>query len=117
MTAQVKALAAPELKEAEHGVLHVGKLEGPATGLVHTYPNQAERDVVTLSVKTSTGNSFEADTVVTAAGVGKPVTFAIPKDVFEKKLVPGASVKLYCTVTDDAGNSSASPSLTVQLKL
>ena len=117
MTAQLNALAAPQLKEAVNGVLHVGKLEGNAHGLVLPYQNQTACDVVALHVKTSNGNSFEKQTVVTPAGVGKPLTFAIPKDVFEKELVPQATAELHYTITNRAGNSVASQSLTVQLML
>lgn len=115
MTAQVNALAAPELKEAEDGVLHVGKLKEHATALVHTYPKQAEGEVVTLSVKTSTGNSFDVDTVVTAAGVGKPLTFAIPKDIFEKNLVPGASAKLHYVKKGEISEHSDTLQVTLEL--
>ncbi|ANI52587.1 hypothetical protein PDR5_08570 [Pseudomonas sp. DR 5-09] len=42
--------------------------------------------------------------------------FAIPKDVFEKKLVPGAKAELHYTVTRFNGNAESSPLLTVQLE-
>jgi hypothetical protein len=115
MNAQVKALAAPVLREAVKGVLYVGKLEGKAHGEV-TYDNSAVGDVVTLHVETTTGNNFKDQTTLTAATVGKLLLFAIPKDVFEKKLVPGATASLRYSVTR-ASNISESPVLTVQLEL
>ena len=116
MTAQVKTLAAPVLKEAVKDVLHVGKLEEHATGVVPPYLNSAAGDKVALHVKTSTGNSFEEHITVTAAGAGKPIVFAIPKDVFEKKLVPGATAKLHYVVTAVAHPPAESAPLTVRLE-
>ncbi|VVP77334.1 hypothetical protein PS925_00141 [Pseudomonas fluorescens] len=116
MTAQVKALAAPQLKEAVNGVLHVGKLEGNAHGLVSPYQYQTTGDVVALHVKTSTGNSFEEQTIVTEAGVGRPLTFAIPKDVFEKKLVPQATAELHYIVKRVGQNPETSNVLKVHLE-
>ncbi|WRH93170.1 hypothetical protein RCC30_03785 [Pseudomonas fluorescens] len=81
-----------------------------------TYDNSAVGDVVTLHVETTTGNNFKDQTTLTAATVGKLLLFAIPKDVFEKKLVPGATASLRYSVTR-AGNISVSPVLTVQLEL
>ncbi|VVM47587.1 hypothetical protein [Pseudomonas fluorescens] len=115
MNAQVKALAAPVLREAVKGVLDVGKLGGKAHGEV-TYENSAVGDVVALDVKTTTGNSFKDQITLTAATVGTLLPFAIPKDVFEKKLVPGATASLRYSVTR-ASNISDSPVLTVQLEL
>nr|WP_315446837.1 hypothetical protein [uncultured Pseudomonas sp.] len=116
MTAQVKALAAPQLKEAENGVLHVHKLEGHATVLVDTYTNQTVGDIVKIQITTSTGNSFGEQKVVTAAQVGKPLTFAIPKDVFEKNLVQDATAKLHYVVTAVAHQPAESAPLTVHLE-
>jgi hypothetical protein len=115
MNAQVKALAVPVLREAVEGVLNVGKLEGEAHGEV-TYENSAVGDVVALHVETTTGNSFEDQITLNAATVGTLLIFAIPKDVFEKELVPGATASLRYSVTR-ASNISESPVLTVQLEL
>lgn len=116
MTAQVKALAAPQLEEAVEGVLHVGELKGNAHGLVSPYQYLATGDVVALHVKTSTGNSFEAQTVVTEAGVGQPLTFAIPKDVFEKQLVLEATAELHFIVKRVGQNPETSNVLKVHLE-
>ena len=116
MTAQVKALTAPDLKEAVNRVLHVSQLKGDAHGVVPPYHQAADGDLITLHVKTSTGNTWEGSHVLTAAEVGKPVIFAIPKDIFENKLVPGARAELYYTITKN-GNAESSPLLTVQLEL
>lgn len=116
MTAQVKALPAPKLKEAPEGVLHVGELIGNAHGLVSPYPNQVIDDVVALHVKTSTGNSFEHQTVVTEAEVGKPLTFAISKDVFERDLIPQATAELYYLVTRAGQHLGTSAVLKVRLE-
>ncbi|CAI8874257.1 DUF3277 domain-containing protein [Pseudomonas sp. IT-347P] len=114
MTAQVNALAKPVLKEAKEGVLYVGKLERNAHGEV-TYENSAVGDLVTLYVETSTGNNFKDDIKLNAATIGTPLLFAIPKDIFEKNLVPGATAKLRYTVSR-AANVSVSPVLEVRLE-
>ncbi|MBH3407206.1 hypothetical protein I5P86_19320 [Pseudomonas glycinae] len=116
MTAQVKALEAPTLKEAENGVLFLGKLKGDAHGGVPPYQQAAAGDVIIMKVETSTGNEWEGRHVLSAAEVGEPVIFAIPKHVFEKKLVPGAEAELHYTVTRNNGNAESSPLLTVQLE-
>jgi len=115
MTAQVKTLVAPELEEAKNGVLKVSELKEAAHGVVPPYQQAAAGDRITLHVETSTGNKWEGSHVLTAAEVGKQVSFAIPKSVFEKHLVPGANAKLHYTITQN-GNSLMSPSLTVQLE-
>lgn len=115
MTAQANALAKPVLKEAKDDVLFVGKLEGVAHGLV-TYENSGVGDVVALHVKTSTGNSFKDEIRLTAITVGKPLVFAIPKDVFEKKLVPGATADLDYVVTRVAQVPEHSETLQVHLE-
>lgn len=116
MTAQVKTLVALILKEAENGVLFLSKLKGDAHGDVPPYQQAVAGDVITMKVETSTGNKWEARHTLTAAEVGKSVIFAIPKDVFEKKLVPGARAELHYTVTINNGNASSSPLLKVQLE-
>ena len=116
MTAQVKALEAPVLEEAVNGVLHVGKLKGDAHSVVPPFSQAAVGDVINMHVRTSTGNEWQEIRVLTAAEVGRPVIFAIPKDVFEKKLVPGARAELHYTVTSNNGNAVLSPLLTVQLE-
>lgn len=116
MTAQVKAFVAPDLREAVNGVLHLSQLQGDAHGVVPPYPQANQGDMITLQVETTTGNKWEARHVLTAAELGKSVIFAIPKDVFEKKLVPGARAELHYTVTRNNGNAESSPLLTVQLE-
>ena len=116
MTAHVKVLAAPELQEAVNGVLHVGKLQEKAHGVVNAYANQAAGDVVALHVKTSTGNSFETEITVTDLQAGKPLVLAVPKDVFEKKLVPKATAELHYTVARAGQNLGSSDMLRVKLE-
>lgn len=116
MTAQQKVLSAPGLKEAENGVLHVDKLKDAAHGVVPPYANMAVGQKVELSVQTSYGDPWSASILLTAEMVGLPITFAIPKDVFEKKLVPGATAKLHYSVTDHSGNAVVSPVLTVKVE-
>ena len=116
MTAQVKALATPVLKEAVNGVLHVGKLEGSAHAVVPPPPGLAVGDLVSLRVATSMGNDFQERIVVTAAEIGKPLTIAIPKHVFEKNLVSDASAKIDYSVTKMSQPPETSPTLTVKLE-
>jgi hypothetical protein len=44
------------------------------------------------------------------------MVFAIPKETFEKGLVPDATAKLRYRVTSASGNQADSPDLVVQLK-
>ena len=116
MTAQVKTLPHPGLKEAVNGVLHVGKLEGKAHGVVPPYDNARERDSVVFTVQTSTGNTWSDQIILNNLTVGKPVIFSIPKETFEKNLVPDATAKLRYRVTTASGNQADSADLGVQLK-
>ena len=116
MTAQVKTLAAPTLKETENGVLFLSKLKGDAHGDVPPYQQAAAGDRITLHVKTSTGNKWEGSHVLTAPEVGKPTIFSIPKSVFEKQLVPRASADLHYNITPIGGAPQQSPTLRVQLE-
>ena len=116
MTAQQKALAAPVLKEAVEGVLYVHNLIDAAHGEVGPYPYAAAGDKVEFTVQTSTGNTWVYSIIVTPDSVGKPVTFAIPKETFAKGLVPDATAKLRYSVTTASGNPAVSVDLVVQLK-
>jgi len=115
MTAQQKALAAPVLKEAVEGVLYVHNLIGAAHGEVGPYP-YAAGDKVEFTVQTSTGNTWVDSIIVTPDSVGKPVTFAIPKETFAKGLVPDATAKLRYSITSLSGSPAYSADLVVQLK-
>lgn len=115
MTAQVKSLAAPIVLEGVKGVLHVGELKDNARGVVHVYDNQTAGDVVVLHVKTASGDSWDAPHTVTG-GEARPITFAIPKEVFEKNLGAGSTASLHYTVTNQAGNSDLSQVLTIRLE-
>ena len=115
MTAQIKALAEPALKEAVKGVLYVGKLKEDAHAEVAPYQNSAAGDEVVLYVTTSTGNNFDEKITLSPGTVGQLLIFAIPKSTFEKNLARGATAKLHYTVSR-AGNVSHSQVLTVQLE-
>jgi hypothetical protein len=116
MTAQVKTLAAPTLKEAVKGVLHIGKLQGNAHGHVPPNPNFAIGDTITFVVETSTGNTNEQLHALTAAELGRPVVISIPKDVFEKNLKPGATAELFYTWAGHDQTSETSPHLKLKLE-
>ncbi|MFJ7110083.1 hypothetical protein ACIQU2_21190 [Pseudomonas sp. NPDC098740] len=116
MTAQLKALEAPVLKEAVEGVLYVHNLIDPAHGVVWPYPYAAAGDNVEFTVQTSTGNTWVGSIALTQASVGKPVTFSIPKETFAKGLVLDATAKLQYSVTSASGNQARSADLVVQLK-
>jgi len=116
MTAQVKNLATPTLKEAENGVLHVGKLQGDAHGHVPPNPNFAFGDTITFVVETSTGNTNEQLHVLTPAELGRTVVISIPKDVFEENLKPGATAELFYTWARHDQTSETSPHLKLKLE-
>ena len=116
MTAQQKVLSSPELKEAVKGVLYVHNLVGPAHGIVPPYADMKVGQKVEFTVQTSYGDNWRESILVTAAMVGLPITFAIPKDVFEKNLVPGATAKLNYSVTEASGNPTLSPDLVVKVE-
>lgn len=71
---------------------------------------------VEFKVQTSYGNHWSYSIALTAAMVGLPITFAIPKHVFEKNLVPSATAKLHYSVKDDSRNAVVSPVLVVQVE-
>jgi hypothetical protein len=116
MTAQQKVLLTPALQEAVEGVLYVHQLVGPAHGIVPKYDDMKVGQKVEFSVQTSYGNHWSESIALTAAMVGRPITFAIPKDVFEKKLVPDATAKLHYSVTDHSGKAVESPALSVKVE-
>ncbi|PNA05003.1 MULTISPECIES: hypothetical protein [unclassified Pseudomonas] len=115
MTAQVKTWAAPGLEESENGVLHVGKLKEDAHGVVPPNQQAAAGDTITMHVKTSTGNKWDKSRLLTAAEVGKPVIYKIPKAVFEEGLVTDASADLDYRITKNGGAPQQSPTLRVKL--
>ena len=117
MTAQVKALAAPDLKEAKKGVLKVSELKEVAHGVVPPYHRASQGDMIIMQVKTSTGNEWEARHALTEAEVEKPVIFDIPRDVFEIRIVPGATAELRYTVIRMSAAPETSPPLTLKLEL
>ncbi|MBU6958099.1 hypothetical protein KRR23_10165 [Pseudomonas sp. CVAP len=117
MTAQQKVLLAPPaLKEAQEGVLYVHNLIDPAHGLVPSYANMVAGQTVKFTVQPSYGNHWSAVHVVTAAEVGKTITVAIPKHVFEKNLVAGATAKLHYSVVEQSGNEAQSPDLVIKVE-
>ena len=116
MTAHAKALAAPSLREAENGKLYVGKLTGAAHGEVLPYPNASVGDHITFHVVTTSGNTREDHQILTEPEVGKPIIFLIPKDVFEKKLIPEATADLHYIVTRFNQVPEKSPSLRIKLE-
>ncbi|MFP0197386.1 hypothetical protein ACKJSM_19720 [Pseudomonas sp. PHC1] len=87
-----------------------------AHGVVPPFPQAAVGDRITMHVQTSTGNEWANSHVLTTVEMGDPVIFVISKDVFEKKLVPGAKADLHYTVTRNNGSAESSPLLTVQLE-
>ncbi|WP_095139474.1 hypothetical protein [Pseudomonas sp. Irchel s3a10] len=115
MATQVNALAAPLLKEAEDGKLYVGKLTGAAHGEVPPYPPASVGDRITFHVVTTSGNTWQDHHVLTAPELGMPITFLIPKDVFEKKLTPEATADLHYIVT--RLNQAPEPSPPLRIKL
>lgn len=116
MTAHAKALAAPSLREAEDGKLYVGKLTGAAHGEVPHYLHASVGDQITFHVVTTSGNTWEGHHMVTAPEVGKPITFLIPKDVFEKNLTPEATADLHYSITIRDQPPALSPLLTIKLE-
>jgi hypothetical protein len=116
MTAQVKTLAAPTLKEAVKGVLHIGKLQGDAHGHVPPNPNFAVGDTITFLVKTSTGNEVKYPHTLTTVELGLPLVFTIAKTVFEKNLTPDATAELFYTWARHDQTSETSPHLKLKLE-
>ncbi|TBN34134.1 hypothetical protein [Pseudomonas sp. BGI-2] len=114
MTAQEKTMPAPVLKEANNDVLYVGKLTGPAHGEVTPHGDMTVGDKVEFTVQTSTGNHWSGTKRVEP--VPLVMVFAIPKETFEKGLVPDATAKLRYRVTSASGNQADSIDLVVQLK-
>ncbi|MBC3268424.1 hypothetical protein HU765_00705 [Pseudomonas sp. SWRI81] len=90
-------LPPPALLEAENGVLKVSSLDKIANGSVDGYDNAQTGDAITLKVKTSTGNAWEYRFTLTTEPLW-PLVFAIPKEVFEKNLVPNATAELHYVV-------------------
>lgn len=120
MNVQVKALAAPRLREAiEHNgefTLYVHNLVDPAHGEVQSYPNASKGDKITFKVSTSTGNKYSWELDVKSPA-DAPFVFKIPKNVFAEKLVPGANAKLSYSVQTSSGNTAQSAELLVYLEL
>lgn len=116
MTAQLKTLPAPALPNAVGDVLYVHNLPDPTPGVVGPYPNAEPGDVVELTVRTSTSNTWQGKHVLAAGDVEKPINFSIKKETFEKGLVPGATADLHYKVFSESGNSAQSPVLTVRLE-
>ena len=82
MTAQMKTLPAPMLPDAVDDVLNVHNLPDPTPGVVPPNQNAAIGDEVEFMVRTSTGNTWQEMRLLTAADVGKPITFSIKKETF-----------------------------------
>jgi hypothetical protein len=116
MTAQMKALVAPLLREAEDGKLYVGKLTGAAHGEVPPPPHASVGDRITFDVVTTSGNTWQDHHVLTAPELGKPIIFLIPKDVFEKKLTPKATADLHYIVAHLNKPPEKSPTLHLKLE-
>ncbi|WLI11846.1 MULTISPECIES: hypothetical protein [Pseudomonas] len=116
MTAQLKTLSAPQLREAIKSVLFVDNLIDPAHGEVPPYANATVGDKVEFTVQTSTGNSWTHLIILTQALVGSLIVFDIPKNIFEKNLTPDATATLRYSVTSASGNTALSPDLLVKLE-
>lgn len=99
MNTKVNVLLAPIIEEAVGDRLSVGKLEYVATGVVPVYSEARAGDVIRLNVVTSTGNNFHSQHVLTGSEVGEPILIQIPKDVFLKGLVQGATADISYTVS------------------
>ncbi|WP_339431730.1 MULTISPECIES: hypothetical protein [unclassified Pseudomonas] len=115
MTAQVKALDPPVLKEAQDGVLKVDTLEDFAHGQV-VFTSNPENiilgDVVTFKVKTS--NAWSGNMNVTE--VPGVLEFLIPKEVFAKDFTEGTTAELHYTVARAGQNLGSSDMLRVKLE-
>jgi hypothetical protein len=113
MNTKVNVLLAPKIKEAVGDKLSVGKLENVASGVVPVYSEARAGDVITFDVVTSTGNDFQSQHVLNSSEVGHPVLIQIPKDVFSKGLVQGATADISYTVSQ----SGTAPRTSLVLKL
>ncbi|KHA74808.1 hypothetical protein NZ35_00620 [Pseudomonas chlororaphis] len=119
MNVQVKALAAPLLREAivHNGklILFVHNLADPAHGEVQSYLNASKGDNITFKVSTSTGNEYSQELPVESPA-DAPFEFKIPKKTFEEKFVKGATAKLSYRVQTSSGNTAQSAELLVYLE-
>jgi hypothetical protein len=115
MTKQEKnPVAAPVVKEALGGVLNVSSLVGGATAQIHATPPVFSKDSeVELITTTSTGNSWNVSVKLT--NVPFILNVLVPKEVFEKNLVPGATATLQYTIKTN-GSSVASERLELTLE-
>jgi hypothetical protein len=116
MTAQLKTLDKPSLPNAVGDVLYVHNLPDPTPGVVPSYGNATQGDVVKFRVVTSTGNTWQESYVLIAGDVGKPITFQIKKETFEKNLTSGATADVHYTLTRGTGRPVQSPVLQVRLE-
>ena len=116
MNTKVNVLLAPIIEEAVGDRLSVGKLEYVATGVVPVYSEARAGDVIRLNVVTSTGNNFDAQHVLTGSEVGLPIVMLIPKDVFSKGLVQGATADVSYTVSQSGTASRTSLVLKLHLE-
>ncbi|WP_141234560.1 hypothetical protein [Pseudomonas sp. Irchel s3f10] len=111
MTQQTKNLAQPFLRETDNGVLYVGRIVGNVQCHLPESEFLDESCMVTLFIQTSTYEKIE----LTLKATGAPLSFAIPKDVFEKILVSYEHASIYYTTTRD-GTNLVSPALEVLIQ-
>lgn len=116
MNTKVNVLLAPKIEEAVGDKLSVGKLVNEATGVVPLYSGAGAGDVITLNVVTSTGNNFEYQHALTGPEVGHPISIKIPKDIFSKDLVQGATADVSYTVRQSGTPSRTSLVLKLHLE-
>jgi hypothetical protein len=83
---------------------------------VPVYSEARAGDVIRLNVVTSTGNNFQGQHVLNSSEVGHPVLIQIPKDVFSKGLVQGATADVSYTVSQSGTPSRTSLVLKLHLE-
>ncbi|ALI00503.1 hypothetical protein C1Y08_08385 [Pseudomonas sp. FW306-02-F02-AA] len=115
MTAQQKVLPAPTLEEAVDDILYVHKLKDAAHGVVPPNTGMKVGAIVVFKVQPSHGNAWSSERHV-VTDPSKPITFAIPKHVFEKNLFPDATAILHYSVKDQSGNVVVSSVLTIKVE-
>ncbi len=95
--------------------VEVSKLPDPVVAKVPEYTQWGPHDTVRLEATTSAGNAW-SDVIQLSPGTQFPLSFAIPKSLFEKGLVADATATLAYVVWAGGVNPSHSQLLTLSLK-
>ncbi|WP_283189885.1 hypothetical protein [Pseudomonas sp. PMCC200344] len=95
MTTQSNGLPAPELKEAEGGVVYLDKIKGDAHGIIPRYSGPLAGDQLTFKVDCGTTTLFNKAQQVLEGDSEQSYVFSIPKTVLEKVHASGAEAELH----------------------